>query len=358
MSRETSTWLHDNSLIGDTEKMGSAWWMRQGVDSQGRPNHFTGPVPVEEVLNRLFPVEHDVTPRRVAVEVPATLDTMTHLAEDGSPMRWAIQDDKRGMHRNNSDTVHGIFSESYQPHQYREWLVENVSTLMDTPQSGLHIHSAGTLAGHAVAYVQFMPDDAITGQCGMTLLPWFLATTSFNGKVASTYKFCTTAVVCDNTLDMARGEKGTPVVKYRHSKNSLTKIQDARTALGITWENAEDTMAELDRLADTPMPAEKWVKLLDVMHPVKLDATPNSITMATGMRDRLTAMLHNDPRVNPWDGTALGAFQAFNTFGQHVKATRGKTDRGERNMLDTISGKIGDQDAKVLAAMSLVGITG
>lgn len=357
MSRETSTWLHDNSLIGDTDKMGEAWWIRKGVDSQGRPNHFAGAVPVSEVLDRLFPPLHDVTARRVAVEMPATVDTMTHLSEDGSPMRWTVQDDKRGMHRNGGDTVHGIFSASYQPHQYREWLIENVSTLMDTPQSGLHIHSAGTLANHAVAYVQFMPDEAITGKCGMTILPWFLATTSFNGKVASTYKFCTTSTVCDNTLDMARAEK-TPTVKYRHTKNSLSKVQDARTALGMTWENAEDTMAELDRLAETEMPAQKWVQLLDVIHPVDLKGSPNSITMATGVRDRLTAMLHNDPRVNPWDNTALGAFQAFNTFGQHVKATRGATDRGERNMLDTISGKIGDSDAKILHAMNLVGITG
>jgi phage/plasmid-like protein (TIGR03299 family) len=356
MSRETSTWLHDNSLIGDTEKMGNAWWMRKGFDSQGRPNHFPGAVPLQEVLDRCFPLAHEVVPRRVAVELPATIENMTHTDDDGNPMRWATMDDRRAMHRNGTDIVHGLFSPDYQPHQFREWLINNVSLLMDTPGSELHIHSAGTLQNHAVAYVQFMPNEAITGQCGMTILPWFLATTSFNGKVASTYKFCQTAVVCDNTLDMARGEKDTPTVKYRHTKNSLSKISDARTALGITWDAATDTMAELDRLAETPVKTDKWIELLDVIHPVDLSASPRSITTATTMRDRLTAMYHNDPRVNPWNGTALGVFQAFNTYNQHVKPTRGGTDRGERNMLDTISGKIGDSDREILATMAGVGI--
>lgn len=59
MSRETLEWLNANTLIGFTDKRGKAWHYR--ASKQGdQPNHYPGPVPVDDVKRRLFcwePVE-------------------------------------------------------------------------------------------------------------------------------------------------------------------------------------------------------------------------------------------------------------------------------------------------------------
>ena len=72
MSRETLQHLNTNTLIGNTDARGHAWHYR--AEEQGdETNHYPGPIPVEDVQRRLFCWQ--AQSRRVAVEVPATLDT-------------------------------------------------------------------------------------------------------------------------------------------------------------------------------------------------------------------------------------------------------------------------------------------
>ncbi len=59
-----------------------------------------------------------------------------------------------------------------------------------------------------------------------------------------------------------------------------------------------------------------------------------------------------DLRCAPWIGTAYGVVQTFSTFGQHETKTRGNTIRAERNMSDTLTGKIGERDREVMAVLA------
>jgi hypothetical protein len=67
--------------------------------------------------------------------------------------------------------------------------------------------------------------------------------------------------------------------------------------------------------------------------------------------DEIAALYQNDNRVAPWKGTALGVLQAFNTWGHHVRATRGDTNRVERNMIEAINGTTDKSDRDVLALL-------
>ena len=72
--------LNTNTLIGNTDARGTAWHYRaehQGEES----NHYPGPIPVADVERRLF--HWEAVSRRVAVELPAEINTMTHLSETG-----------------------------------------------------------------------------------------------------------------------------------------------------------------------------------------------------------------------------------------------------------------------------------
>ncbi len=75
MSRESLQWLNTNTLIGFTDKRGHAWhWRAQ--EQHGQSNHYLGPIPIADVQDRLFAWTADS--RRLAVEVPADPQTMTH----------------------------------------------------------------------------------------------------------------------------------------------------------------------------------------------------------------------------------------------------------------------------------------
>lgn len=91
MSKETISDLNIYTLIGNTDARGHAWHYR--ADEQGEEsNHYPGPIPIGDVRRRLF--DWQAQSRAVAVEVPAGLSSVTHLSDDGEPMRWMVIDDR------------------------------------------------------------------------------------------------------------------------------------------------------------------------------------------------------------------------------------------------------------------------
>jgi len=91
MSKESISWLNTNTLIGCTDKRGTAWhWRAQEQGEQS--NHYPGAIPVEDVQDRLFGWQAES--RRVAVELPAAVVDATHW-EGGLPRRWAVLPDRQ-----------------------------------------------------------------------------------------------------------------------------------------------------------------------------------------------------------------------------------------------------------------------
>jgi len=228
MSKESLTWLNTNTLIGCTSKRGHAWHWRaqeQGAAS----NHYPGPIPMIDVQDRLF--HWTAESRRLAVEVPADRQSMTHQGEDGTPVRWAPVTDRQAICRSDDSTgsVLGIFGPGYTRHQYREWLLTTVADLLD---DDLVISSAGLLRGGAIAWVEVSMPDTITTPEGVAFRPNLLATTSFDGSIATTYKRTVTDTVCDNTRELALSETGQEF-KVKHSRHSRTQLAPARQALAL-----------------------------------------------------------------------------------------------------------------------------
>ncbi len=323
MSKETREWLSNNVLIGFTEKRGNAWHYMEGDD-----NHYVGPVPVEDVQRRLFHWHPEEHPLHVEVGKAEYL----HV-----PGRKAIV---------RSDTQHvlGVFKEGYHPHPYSEWLVSNVANALGE----LHIGSAGLLKGGAVAWVQAEMPENVTTVDGVEFRPFFNAFSSLDGTFASTYKTGVTNVVCDNTMRAAQNEAG-PQVKIKSTKNSAFRAQEVRDALGIVHAIADDFAAQVHMLCSTDFTDRQFEKLVDGLSPMPDadTASKRAITMAETRRDKFWSMWRHDPRVSPWNGTAWGAWQAFNTYATHEATAKGG-NRVERNMLRSISGQTDDADAKVL----------
>ena len=335
MSSETREWLSNNTLIGFTSKRGNAWHHRAGDD-----NTYPLAIPTQDVHKRLF--------GWTAEERPLYVGGGWDLYR-ANPEMYAEIPGRKAIVRSDSGHVLGIFKEGYQPHQYGEWLVTNVEAILDDT---LQIGSAGLLKGGAVAWVSVeMPETLETPQ-GVPYRPSLMARTSFDGSMATTYGCHITNVVCDNTMFVAAQEHGGRQVRVRHSSKSLTQIQSVRDALSIVHTMAADFEAEVSSLMDVKVSDVVWERIVKEFTPIPDDPQTRgertAVTRGEAKRDALMNLWRHDSRVAPWAGTAFGAWQAFNTYGQHDGIVRGMS-RQERNMLNAINGTIETADHETVA---------
>lgn len=338
MSRETAETLNTQTLIGNVAKRGSnAWHYR--ADLQGNePNHYDGPIPVEDVRRRLF--------NFTAVEQPVFVGIRDN---DGNIVRYIEQVDRKAIVRDDNNHVMGLFKESYAIHNYDQWLIENVATIIDN--NSLVIDSAGCLREGAIAWVAISSPDNLSTSAGFPVRPYILATTSHNGTIATTYKQVYNAPVCDNTLFAGLREDGA-THKTRHSKHSVTRIQSIRDAMDIVFTMGEDIVAEIERLSSITVTDREWDAIVNRLVPIGAEGevAQSAISKMENKQEVIRQMYRNDPMVAPWQGSALGVLQAFNTFNHHVSGKN--SNRAERNALGAIDGKIQKADAKVLEVLN------
>jgi phage/plasmid-like protein (TIGR03299 family) len=331
MSKETLSWLNNNVLVGNTMARGNAWHYK--ASEQGaEPNHYDYEIPVADVLRRLFSFQ--------AIEAP--VDVVTPNGAQRSTKRKAIiaSDDFSEL---------GIVGIGYAIHQYNEWLLDNVATILD---GDLSISAAGLLTGRSKAWVEVSIPDTISTPEGVTFRPNLLAATSLDGSLATQYRRTITNTVCDNTLDIALGEAG-QFIKFRHSSGSLSRIGEARDALGIIYTAADDFAEEVKQFCNTTVTDDQWASILEALHPTKNVAPGRSLTVAQNKQVAIDSLWRSDERVTPWKNTAWGVVQAANTYATHEASFKGG-NRVERNMVAELNGNRSKADAGVLKALQLV----
>lgn len=330
MSKETIEWLNNNTLIGYTDKRGAAWHATHGADS---PNHYTGPVPVEDVRSRLF----NWKPLEASIIVTATTDDGILVVPDET---------RKAILRPDTQSILGVFKSGYQIHDYDEWLIHNVESILD---ADLAIGSAGLLRGGAVAWVQIEMEDTIDVE-GVKYRPFLTATTSLDGSIATTYFDGAQVTVCDNTLAIARAT-AEHEFKVKHSSQSLTKVTAVRDALQIMHGINEAFEAEVRELVATSVSERQWDAFLDRFVPMP-EKPGRAMTLAEQKRDELNVLWTADERASQWHGTGWGVLAAANTWMHHFQAVRG-VSREERNMERVVMGRVGDADAAVLGALEM-----
>ncbi|MEW9532830.1 DUF932 domain-containing protein [Microbispora sp. NPDC049125] len=332
MSKETLEWLNANTLIGFTEKRGTAWHYRAALQGE-EPNHYPGPIPVENVKRRLF--GWDALSRPVYVEDPVTGGLVT------IPERQAIV-------RSDTGHVMGIFSDGYEPHPYVEWLIGTIGRLLD---DDLSIGSAGLLRNGAVAWVSVeVPENIVTPE-GVEFRPHLVGATSFDGSLATTFKRVVTNVVCDNTMAAGLAERGQQV-KIKHSKHSKLRLNEARDALNIVYQVADDFAEQVKRLCEISVSDRQWATFLDEFAPMPTERG-RSWSLAETKRQVLNRLWRHDDRVSPWAGSGWGVMQAVNTYVHHEQTVRGAC-RAERNFLRTVTGGVDDLDRETIRVLEKV----
>jgi phage/plasmid-like protein (TIGR03299 family) len=330
VSKETSRWLNTNVLIGFTEKRGHAWHYR-AADQGTEPNHYPGPIPVADVKRRLF--HWTAEPARV-------------LIEDRFGVRPAEK--HLGVTASDNGDILGIHTDEYEIHQFSDWLLGNVSVILD---DGLAIGSAGLLRARKQAWVSIEMPDNITTPEGVEFRPNLLACSSHDASLKTRYKRVVTNVVCDNTMAAGLREDGQEHAII-HKRNSNLQLLTARAALQIVHTIADDFAAEVRKLCQATVTDRTWTAFLDAHTPIP-DESGRKRTNAANTRSALTRLWTSDSRVSPWKNTAWGVVQAVNTHTHHEAVIRGAT-RAERNMTRVIKGDLAKLDRATTATLHKV----
>ncbi|WP_326745360.1 DUF932 domain-containing protein [Streptomyces sp. NBC_01760] len=343
MSKETLKWLNENTLIGFTDKRGHAWHNRAGSD-----NHFPGAVPIEEVERRLFSWTAEERPLFVELETGNRELIEAGLVE---PDLKKVQiPDRKAIVRSDTGLVMGIFKDGYVPHQPTRWLLRNIANILD---DDLAIGSAGLLKGGAQAWVSVEVPETIKTPEGVEFRPNLIAATSFDGSLSTTYKRIVTNVVCDNTMNAGLREDGQQF-KVKHSANSLRRITDAREALAIVHTVGADFSTAVAQLCSQDMTDREFERLVrEHLAPEEPGDSVRAKNNTRRKRGELLRMWRHDDRVAPWRGTKFGAYQAVNTWQQHESTIR-TTNRAERNMGNTLTGKWETADDQTLSMLAAV----
>lgn len=361
MSAETIEWLNQNTLIGMTETDGNAWhW--DGIST----NQYPGAIPIDDVRTRLFNWHAEFLPVYVGTPGPddATFRDELHRLDDRLAVARVTRDDD-GV-AIGQPTVFNVTSQRYAIHQYDEWLLQHVASIVSASEDEMQIGSAGFLRQYAVAWVQIRPEGLISIN-GDEMLPYLLAVTSMDGSLATTYKVCFQRVQCDNTLAIGMQEN-TGTYRVKHTTNSKARFAEAREALNMNFAAIDEFTREVERLQNTECKLGQFRAanlLTDGARPeaqVRDDGSvKNNRSILNWERrfDELDTLFLSDPRVGEFKGTAYGAWMARNTWSQWALSER------DTNSVDTADAKIGQlngmvdgtiaaTDAKFLTNLELV----
>lgn len=353
MSQETIEWLNENVMYGFAAHR--EHWDRTQVFTQGgKPwfatddyrHSYPDAIPVDDVNNTLFcwePLEASCFVRLIA-DGP---DDAEMIDSDGDMVKHIRAENRKAIVRPDTMDVLGVFTDNYQPHSYRQWLIENVASIID---GEVGISSAGLLRRGGQAWVSIeLPDDIEVAGAG-SIRPCIIAATSLDGTMATTYATRIMRPECDNSLRITLNADG-HTLKIKHSSRSIGRLNDARDALGLIYRIGEEAQQWFDALASVDVTDAQFRQIVKQLAPVPDPVVTNgkvtnqrSITIAERKQSEMLNLWADDPRAAPWNGTLAGAFHAVNTWQQHMVSQDDVMLR--RQMTGTLSGAFDKADAE------------
>ena len=172
---------------------------------------------------------------------------------------------------------------------------------------------------------------------------------SLTGAIATQLDTSTTLRVCDNTMRMAAAtaKRSLKVKRTRFSANKVT-ASAVREALEISFQETEDLVAELERLANIDVNMKQLAQVLNTWKPIP-DEDGRAKTIAENTQ--MAFIQEFNGTRNPFGLTVAGLWQAHNTWAhweQTMRGMDGATARLDRKAMRTAEGDVEDMDRKFM----------
>jgi len=218
------------------------------------------------------------------VQVAAGMDfqigrSRVRYGEGAGQLTW---DDHHVLFRKDTKAPLGIVSPAYMIAQPRQ-ILEMFSDIVG--QAGARIETAGTMYGGRQFWALASIDgaEAAIGQ-GDIARAYLLAVTSADGSLKTTLTETVTCVVCENTMQMALGEKGARIVVGHRSELTPERVNQMKLRLAETGKNFKayiEASKSLAKAKVTSLDAAAFVE--ELLREQKL-AFAEDITKAKGFQ--------------------------------------------------------------------------
>jgi phage/plasmid-like protein (TIGR03299 family) len=235
--------------------------------------------------------------------------------------------DQKVLYRSDSLAALGVVGSKFnvvQPAQVLEFF-RNL-----TEKQGFQIETVGTLFGGrrfwALAHIgegcEIVPGDKIGG--------YLLLCTGADGTLATTARFTTVRVVCNNTLSMAQSEAG----GVRTTHRSVFDPTHTQARLGLAHEEFDAFKANMKRLADKNVSLARAERLaFDLLKPANIDVSNlKSIEKVSDSRAfrSVLALFEGGGQGSTLDGVTGTAWGFVNAVTEYVDHTSRATSVDNR----------------------------
>lgn len=330
----------EDILVGDTAARGEQSWHYNATNKISVANHYTGAIPVQDVLDKLF----HWTPVEVPFDFP-------YFTAEGD-LRQMSDPKRKVLVRPDLDLVLGVPAATYKGHGYAEWLVDSWGQVLDSDE--VHISAAGMLGHGKTGWVE-ISRESFTTVAGIEVRPFIIAASSFDQTLSTTFKEATTLAVCWNTLEAAMGEAGR-IYKKKHTSKSKLEVLAIRDALGIMESQHDAVDAAIEKLLAEPVSDERFDRFVEAYAGTAKAKEGRGQTIANTKARELKILWRDSEMVAPWAGTAFGVLQAANTYNHHINHLKDADgDAIElKNVERVLNGDNAKNDARALEILASV----
>jgi phage/plasmid-like protein (TIGR03299 family) len=317
MSQETYRWLATNVLAGfaSTRK---PWWAK-GDET----NLFDGPVPMDAV-EKLLTSWSPLTAGLYDVDLEKAVQTL--YTADMKPVQAVLREDietvatHKLVKADDTGERMAVVGIDYAMHTYRNWVA---GTITETVGDDAQISSAGLLRNRNQAWVTIERPESAVGPDGILFSPYVTISESLDASMSSQINQNVKLPICDNTLAIARNQG--LAFRAKHTKGSGAKLADQRSVMTAIMHGESDFRAELERQLAIEVPDSAFEKFLEAFVPIEEDDKPRKRNRSQRIRQEITTLYRDDPRVSAWKGTLFGGVQAVNTWQTHMSQLRNST---------------------------------
>lgn len=258
----------------------------------------------------------------VLPESPTAEDAIVAAGLDwevaGCPIYTTLNDEKIKIPnyvanvRNTDNTTLGVVSDRYRVIQNKD-AFSFVDSLCE--EGELTFESAGSLEhGKQIWLLAHTPTKKILDD---DFEPYICFTNRHDGMGSVRCIMTPTRVVCQNTLNLAlSGAKRS--WSARHIGNIEGKIIEAQETLGLIDNYMEALNVEADRLASTKISDAAVERILDIAHPIALDASDTVKRHHEEFKEQFFICL-GAKDISQYKGSAYAVVNAITDYADHIK---------------------------------------
>lgn len=208
----------------------------------------------------------------------------------------------------------GIVRKDYQVFQNVEHF-QFADFLVDSGEA--KYETAGSLRGGRIIYVTMkLPGDILIGGAD-PIAKFIVITSSHDGTKAISILNSPNRVVCANTLELAFNSAKSRY-SIRHLSTMEGKLQEARDAIGITFDYMDEFAKQANDLVEQSITDKKFAQIVDKLLPDR--------PRKEEVKNTLVALFNDSPTIvgTVAEGNKWGAFNAVTEYADHIRAPRTK----------------------------------